>query len=317
MFTLAHFTDPHIGPMPPARLLELLGKRLTGYLSWRGNRVHIHAMAVLEALVKDIRAHKPDHIALTGDVINISLPAEYRRAATWLAQVAPPEQLSLVPGNHDRYVRVPAGRGLELWRPWMRGNEAAMNAGLIPEAVSSPAGFPYVRLFGKVAIIGVSSAVVTPPFVAAGRLGRRQRHDLERLLARLGQDGFFRVLLIHHPPLPGQNRKRKALADRDQMQAILLETGAELVLHGHNHKPMLTMLDGKNGPVAVVGGRSASAVPMPRRPCGAGYNLFHVSRRNDRWKCVSRAFVLASPPQKGHASRFEETGELFPPLVFP
>jgi 3',5'-cyclic AMP phosphodiesterase CpdA len=316
MFTLAHFTDPHIGPMPPARLPELLGKRLTGYLSWRGNRVHIHAMSVLDALVQDIRAHEPDHIALTGDIINISLPAEYRQAADWLAQVAPPERLSLVPGNHDRYVRTRASRSLELWRPWMRSNEVATAARLAPEADASPAGFPYVRLFGKVAIIGVSSAVVTPPFVAAGRLGARQRRNLERVLQQLKQDGCFRILLIHHPPLPGQNQKRKALTDREQMQEILRETGAELVLHGHNHRPMLTMLEGRHGPVPVVGGRSASAVPIPRRPYGAGYNLFYISRKNGRWRCGSRAFVLVHPPQKGHSSRFEEAGELFPPLVF-
>jgi 3',5'-cyclic AMP phosphodiesterase CpdA len=75
MFTLAHLSDPHL-PMPHARAVELLGKRATGYLNWWRNRVHLHVPEALAGIVADIKAQQPDHIALTGDLVNISLPTE-------------------------------------------------------------------------------------------------------------------------------------------------------------------------------------------------------------------------------------------------
>ena len=42
------------------------------------------------------------------------------------------------------------------------------------------AGFPFVRRRGPLALIGLSTAVPTPPFMATGRLGEAQ-------LARLGE----------------------------------------------------------------------------------------------------------------------------------
>ena len=67
-----------------------------------------------------------------------------------------------------------------------------------------PDDFPYLRRRGPLAIIGVSTAAPMPP-QCAGR-PHRQAEQMERLaalLARTRQDGCCRVVLIHHPPLPG------------------------------------------------------------------------------------------------------------------
>ena len=83
VFTLAHLSDPHL-PMPPARALELIGKRATGYINWWHGRVRLHVPQALTGIVADIKQSKPDHIALTGDLANISLPTEFSHAAEWL-----------------------------------------------------------------------------------------------------------------------------------------------------------------------------------------------------------------------------------------
>ncbi len=57
------------------------------------------------------------------------------------------------------------------------------------------------------ALIGLCSAVPTPPFVASGRLGREQLDAFEGELRALSNEGLARVVLIHHPPLPGQHRR--------------------------------------------------------------------------------------------------------------
>ena len=56
MFTLAHFSDPHIGPIPSARIRELAGKRMLGWLNWHRGRREVHRMDVLDGLLQDLHA---------------------------------------------------------------------------------------------------------------------------------------------------------------------------------------------------------------------------------------------------------------------
>ena len=38
MITLAHISDIHLAPLPPVRFVDLLGKRITGFLNWKMTR---------------------------------------------------------------------------------------------------------------------------------------------------------------------------------------------------------------------------------------------------------------------------------------
>ena len=81
MTVLAHLSDPHIGPLPRARMHELAGKRALGFVNWHRRRKAIHRMETLTDLVADLKAQTPDQIALTGDLVNIALPAEFLNTA--------------------------------------------------------------------------------------------------------------------------------------------------------------------------------------------------------------------------------------------
>src|SRR5690349_6753648 len=59
MFTLAHLSDPHLGPLPRPRLNHLLSKRLIGYLNWTSNRFRVHRPEVLTELIHNIHAAEP------------------------------------------------------------------------------------------------------------------------------------------------------------------------------------------------------------------------------------------------------------------
>ena len=104
-FTLAHLSDVHLPPLPAVRAHQLANKRVLGYLNWKKNRHAIHRREVLDAVVADMLAHGPDQIAVTGDLVNLSLEQEFSPVAAWLAEVGPPERVTVVPGNHDAYVR--------------------------------------------------------------------------------------------------------------------------------------------------------------------------------------------------------------------
>lgn len=263
MFRFAHLTDPHVGPLPRPALRQLLGKRLTGYVNWRRGRHTAHCMDVLAALVKDLREQEPDHIVCTGDICNLGLAGEWSSSRIFLDGLGTPETVSFVPGNHDAYVPGSLAGLLLAVDPFTRGDEPGAHR------------FPYVRRRGPVAFLGLSSAVPTAPFIASGRLGRRQIEEAEAMLAALAREGLARVVMIHHPPHVRGAPATRNLVDADRFEAMIGRVGAELVIHGHNHVGSVAILRGPAGPVPVVGAPSASArggIVVHR----AGYHLFSV-----------------------------------------
>ena len=119
-FTLAHLSDPHLPPLPKPRLIELAGKRALGYVNWTRNRHKYQRREVLDTLVADIKAQAPDHIAVTGDLVNLALEAEFAPARAWLDGVGPPDRVTTIPGNHDAYVRATSHRFGETMEQAMR-----------------------------------------------------------------------------------------------------------------------------------------------------------------------------------------------------
>ena len=277
---IAHISDPHLTPPAGLRLRHLNVKRTLGLLNWHKSRKQVHRFEIVERLVADMRTVHLHHIAVTGDLCNIGLPGEYQAARTWLDGIGSPQSVSVVPGNHDIYTRMPRHPGVELWRDYMCSDDFGVG---IVGAGGSARGFPYVRRSGCVALIGLNSAVETRPFVAAGRVGEDQLAALDRVLAELSGSDVARVVLIHHPPLPGQAPKLRALRDAGALQDVLQRRGAELVLHGHNHRDTLVWCEGPKGALPVVGISSGSAGRHHKDEPLARYNLVRVRPGDDSW----------------------------------
>ena len=272
-FTLAHLSDPHLPPLPEPRLSELMGKRVFGYLNWTRNRHRYQRREVLDVLMSDLQAQVPDHIAITGDLVNLALEAEFAPATAWLESVGPPEKVTVVPGNHDAYVGATSHRFAEAWQSYLSGDNAPDHGAI----------FPSLRRRGPLALIGVSTAVPTPPLMATGWLGKSQMETLERLLASLASEAVFRILLIHHPLRSSARAKR--LTDAPELLALLKQHGVELVLHGHDHVHSTIWVEGPNGSsIPAVGVPSASARAHGHYP-DAAYNLFSIARDSDGWRC--------------------------------
>jgi 3',5'-cyclic AMP phosphodiesterase CpdA len=272
-YVLAHISDLHLPPLPPARPGELLGKRFLSWLSWHSKRKDIHKPEILEALLQDLEEQDPDHIALTGDIVNLSLPAEFKAAAELLPQIAPPEKLSLVPGNHDYLVQLEWEESWGTWQAYLLDDEAARPPRDFADA------FPYVQRRGPLVLVGLSSAVPTPPTFASGRLGEEQLNRLESLLRDLAEEGATVVILIHHSPAHRGNHRRKQLMDAADLQKLLKKYGASLVLHGHNHRFIEASLPGPRGKIPVLGVASATALAWQHLPA-AHYHLLRFRDQN-------------------------------------
>ncbi len=200
MFRLAHVTDPHFRSARGGqgiRAGELWGKRAVGYVNLVVNRVRKHKMELLEDLRVDLRAQAPDHLAVTGDLSNIAVTAEWRSALAWLdlSGVAP-DAISVIPGNHDAYVpEVLATREFErLFAPYQTSD-------LDRQGDAESAHYPFVQIREPLALIGVSSAVATGDLGAWGAIGEAQLARLETILKAPELASLTRVVLVHHPPV--------------------------------------------------------------------------------------------------------------------
>ena len=280
MFTLAHLSDVHIGPLPRAESWrDYVGKRALGKISWHRRRRFLHDPAIAMAMIADIKAEAPDHVALTGDLINIALRQEFIAAAQWLKAFGPADWITLVPGNHDAYRPFPWAQGAGLWSDYMTGDIKL----LTPVDPSDPDTlFPFVRQRRNIALIGVSSAVPQSLFRAGGRLGLGQLERLGTILQDLRQRGFYRVVLIHHPPVPGLTPRRRALDDDKSLKRIIEEQGADLVLYGHNHRHGRSELKTDFGTTHIIGAPSATSPGHGAYDAAAWY-LYKVRRQDSAW----------------------------------
>ncbi|MHC4816412.1 MAG: metallophosphoesterase family protein [Planctomycetota bacterium] len=299
MFRLAHLSDPHVSPLPAVSPRALLNKRLLGFLSWQHRRRHVHKRAVLDALGEDLRAQNPDHVVVTGDLVNISLPAEFEQAAHWLRSLGSPDWVTVIPGNHDAYVAMPWAASWHLWRDYMSSDLESPK----PGPPSDFADFPLLRRRGPLAIVGTSSALPTPLGFASGTLGQRQLDALRDHLATLADEDCFRVVLVHHPPLEGSAKHRKRLTDAAEFRQVVAQSGAELVLHGHNHTFVTGEIEAEAGAIIVRGIPSASSLGHGRKPA-ANYQLFDIEPDDQGWRVTVR--VRGYDPATG---RFEPAQE--------
>jgi 3',5'-cyclic AMP phosphodiesterase CpdA len=266
---IAHISDLHALELRGTSPLRFFNKRLIGGINLLRKRAGQHPLHLLDALCADLNRVELDHIVVTGDLSNLSLPSELARARQAIDSLRlGPREVTVIPGNHDVYVwEAHFGRHFE--RAF--GDYCTGDAGI---AEGAPR-YPFVRVRGDVALIGCSTARPSPPPLADGRLGRRQLQAIEQALAATA--GRFRVLLIHHPPLPQSLDLLRALRDRRRLHQVLGRVGCELVLHGHEHRDLRGTIPGPDGDIPVIGvGSGTYADPRPDR--AARYNLYTIRR---------------------------------------
>lgn len=274
-FRLAHLSDPHLTSLHRVQWRELLNKRLIGYASWRLHRRTAHRPEILNALQRDLIACRPDHIAVTGDLTHLGTPAECLEAREWLEQLGPPDGVTVIPGNHDWYAPAEWSKTLELWLPYMQGDDP-------PRLPNARSPFPALRRRGPVALLSLSTARPTAPFLATGRLGFTQLEQLGRLLERARAEGRFRIVLLHHSPLAKGVSRRRRLDDTGRLLAVLKHHGAELILHGHGHRPVAGTLQAGSSLIPIFGVPSASSSdPAPEKR--AGYNIYEIAATDGGW----------------------------------
>ncbi len=272
MTRIAHVSDLHVLSRTSEHWRRIVfNKRVTGYanLALRRGRVHRreYLLRVLAAA-----AGQSDHLVVTGDITNLSLEHEYEEAGGLLATVARRTEVTVVPGNHDIYLPSVHDR-----RRFTHHFSAFMGSDLPELARDLPAGrFPFVKLRGAAALIGVSSAVPRPPFIAAGYLGHPQIEALERVLAHPAVRERMPIVLIHHPPVDTRPRLvqlRDGLVDAAALRAVLAKLPRAVVLFGHLHVRRRWTVHTTHGTLDLIGA-SGAALDHQDASVRAGFNLY-------------------------------------------
>jgi len=287
---VAHISDLHVLAMDGVGAARFVNKRFTGLLNLKLKREHAHKRAHLAALLEAIRGGAFDHVIVTGDLTNLALESEFEavRAMLDAGLGMPSSAITVVPGNHDLYTRgaMKTRRFTSYFEPFIKSDlpELSRNMDLGP--------FPFVRLRGPLAIVGLTTAVPRPPLVAAGVVGAEQREALSIILDHPEVKKRGLVLCMHHPLHPPA-RPHKALMeglhDAHLMRSLLSNTRG-LVLHGHLHRRMQTPIEGS--PITSVGATSASLEHTdPHRM--AGFNVYDFDRTTGALTSMSAEVLMS------------------------
>lgn len=273
---IAHLSDLHVLGDEPVSPLRYFNKRITGYVNLRFRRHAVHKREVVRQLARELASHDVDHVVITGDFSNLALEGEMAAAVRLLEQDLgmTADQISVVPGNHDLYTG-----GSARSRRFARTFAPFIGSDLPDVAVDHPSGpFPYVRLRGAVALIGLSTALPRPPMMASGSVGRAQRRALEAILAHEEVAKRLPVVLMHHPPHNPVSKLRtftNGLYDAAELREVLSRARNCLVLHGHLHERTHVTWASDRSELHSVGATSASLL-HDHDDRMAGFNLYDL-----------------------------------------
>ena len=229
MFTLAHLTDPHLGPLPEMHRRDLASKRLLGYVNWQRNRSRSFDDQVVAALIRGLQdgRYVPGQRLIEADLTK-ELKVSRGPVREALKRLAAEGLVSLIPHRgayiraltrdevHDmlgRYHFISGdvveghGRGRELGFP---------TANIAPATELLPADGIYATLFhtGGQAFPSVSSIGRNPTFGGGPRTVETFVLDFDRNLYGAALPSVMRKVLEHALELRVRPAARAAPAPR-------------------------------------------------------------------------------------------------------
>ncbi|MFZ5445385.1 MAG: metallophosphoesterase family protein [Myxococcota bacterium] len=274
---LAHFSDIHITHFPLSGGFAL--KRLAAIASYTlmGRGAHFtDSDQRIARLLEDVDAQGVDHALCTGDLTGVSTAAEFEKvAALFGPRLQQPARFTVIPGNHDRYVR-----GVE--------GHFERHFG----ALSEQGRYPFVKhVSDEVTIVAIDVARPTSVVDSSGLCGGAQREKLLAILTDASLRERFVVLALHYGLLRAEGqRDRRNHGLRDDLELLALvdrpDVSLDLVVHGHMHRPYVVRSKART----LINAGSATDLHVP----GCGYHVYEIDPRAHRVRLFRRAWNQAA-----------------------
>ncbi|HEX9704532.1 MAG TPA: metallophosphoesterase [Gemmatimonadales bacterium] len=202
-----------------------------------GGLADIRQLEALEDMMSDLR---PDAIVVAGDLTQRARHGELQRARAFVKLAGETAPVLVQPGNHDVQW---------WWRPLVPFGKSAIYE-------------KYRRYFGAelsptLAVGGavIASALTSHGFAwgsltfnprdttVKGHLPKREVERVKQIFAA-APPSDARVLVVHHNILRGEISQRMGLSRWRRAQRRIVESGADVVLCGHDHQEGADVLGG-------------------------------------------------------------------------
>jgi 3',5'-cyclic AMP phosphodiesterase CpdA len=203
-----------------------------------GGHADVAKVEGLEQMIPDLR---PDVVVVSGDLAQRARHGEFQRGRAFVNLAAKTGPVYVLPGNHDVAwwwrPLLPFGRDA-LYRKYRRYFGAELAPTLtVPGAVIAGAltanGVGWLSLTGRLRDLAVM-----------GHLPKREVLRVRGIFSEAAP-GLARVLVLHHNVLRGEISRRMGLAHWRRAHRRILESGAEVVLCGHDHQEGADLLGGR------------------------------------------------------------------------
>jgi 3',5'-cyclic AMP phosphodiesterase CpdA len=278
---LAHCSDLHLLSHDGARWLDLANKRWIGAMNLLSSRSRHYHVSAFDHMVEDMNAQGIEHVLCTGDVTNLALEQEFKFArAKFDLLTNGPEHVTVIPGNHDAYVAEGIAHFATAFDEYHRADPGWewTEADRDPEDPTDELRWPIVRVRGPLAIIGISTSRQTPWFTAYGRIGAGQLARVKKSLDDARLSGRLRIVAIHHPPAGKRAQSKiRGLRDHAAFAEVIAGSGADLIVHGHEHQDLSELLAGPQGTQVPVRGVASGTYEHNRPERTARYRIFEIS----------------------------------------
>lgn len=267
---ISHISDLHLPMENRPTFPQLMNQRIFGYINHSSKRKNIYKLENLNIIFDDITKTDNSHTVLTGDIVNLSLEDEFRSASQILNHHFRDQDLSFIPGNHDFYINVNYEKSLSyLEKYFSKRNNPSLN--------QDP--FPYLKVINDIAIIGLSSAVVTPPLMCWGKISNKQINDLKEILRSIDSNNYFTIILIHHPLHKYGLMNLKGLLNREELLKTISKYNVNLILHGHLHNEIHNLIKINDKLIPCIGAPSSSRIMNNQ----ISYLQYKIGKKDDKW----------------------------------
>ncbi len=204
---------------------------------------------VTAAITRQLSVMEIDLLILSGDITQRARKAEFQKAADFLNALPIPKKMT-IPGNHD----------IPLYNLFDRVFRPFRNYSQFFEKTET------VHYFTGAAVVGLNS---TQPFRhTQGALSPlKLRETLKTVRSNLKESDFL-IITLHHPlAVMKQQDDKNRLIGYTEIAEIFSEYGADAVLTGHVHFPIVTSCE------------TVLPVEKPFILCGTGTALSYRTRR--------------------------------------
>jgi 3',5'-cyclic AMP phosphodiesterase CpdA len=212
---ILHLSDPHFGGLADIRQIE-----------------------ALERMLPDLR---PDAVVISGDVAQRGRHGEFQRARAFVNLARETAPVHVIPGNHDVQW---------WWRPFIPFDQGAIYAKYrryFGDDLTPTLTIPGAVIAGALTSHGVAWGSLTSTLrdiAVKGHLPKREMERVRQIFAAAPGDAA-RVLVLHHNVLRGDISRRMGLARATRAQWRIIESGADVVLCGHDHQEAVDTLGGR------------------------------------------------------------------------